>query len=148
MQLACCNGRPVHGACRSPSPAGSVKAAIADAAADRADPVGQVKLIQVLAISHVQAVAAEDSLKSAQQPFQCAGQSAALQVKAAATSGCVATLSTSHHQELAAAAGGVLADGLLPTLVARLALHFVVHPLTCRIVAINEQIPAITGASQ
>lgn len=62
MQLACCNGRPVHRSCRSPTAAGSVEAAVADAAADRADPLGQVKLIQVLAISHVQAVTTEDSL--------------------------------------------------------------------------------------
>lgn len=51
-----------------------------------------------------------------------------------------------HHQELAGAAGCMLADGFLATLVAGHALNLVIYPLPSGAVPVLEQVPAPGGS--
>ena len=59
----CSNCRAIHRARGCPATSGSMKAAVADASADRADPFGHVELIEILAIPHEKAVSTENSLQ-------------------------------------------------------------------------------------
>ena len=46
-----------------------------------------------------------------------------------------------HREGAALGAGGALAHGLLPALVARLPIHLIVHPVARRVVAVHKELP-------